>query len=259
MEGKMSENERLRLAFPLCDELNFICEHLRACGFEVPDLSMPGLHKIGDPLECGYSFEIFRLDPSDVGTYVEHAISHLGVMSTDLLRETQSEVWRPYTFPFGQYPMVFAAPRGESFASLSTRPQVRIATPYPMLAREVFAHRGVPVEVIDVADSYTACLLGLADAFVDRLVDPSPMFEHDFRVLEVLEHSRLKLIVNRALGSRRRIAIQALIKALEENQPRAPEPVEVPFEMRDEFEPGPYLEFDNGDGRGLGDQKSEVG
>lgn len=242
----MTVGDTLRLAVPVCDELDAICAHFRTCGFQMPDLEMPGLHEVDDPLGCGYSFEIFRLDPYDVGTYVEHAISHLGVMSTDLLRETESQVWRPYTFPFGQYPMVFAAPRGESFASLSSQPHVRIATPYPMLAREVFAQRGMPVEIIDVSDSYTACLLGLADAFVDRLVDPSPMFEHDFRVLEVLEHRRLKLVVNRALGSRRRIAIQALVKSLTEHQPETPEPVEIPYEVQDEFAPGPYLHWDNG-------------
>lgn len=238
--------EQLRLAFPSCEEFDDLCDHFRACGFEIPDLRMPGLHQVEDPLECGYSFEIFRLDHSDVGTYVEHAISHIGVMSTDLLRETESEVWRPYTFPFGQYPMVLAAPRGESFASLSTTPHVRIATPYPMLAQEVFAERGMNVEVVPVSDSYTACLLGLADAFIDRLVDPAPMFEHDFRVLEVLQHTRLKLIVNRALGSRRRIAIQTLVKCLKQNQPTTPEPIKIPFEVRDEFSPGHYLEWDNG-------------
>lgn len=253
----MTREKRLRLALPVCDQLDAICEHFRSFGFEIPDLDMPGLHELGDPLECGYDFEVFRIDRADVGTYVEHAISHIGVMNTDLLRETESEVWRPYTFPFGQYPMVFAAPRGESFASLSSRPHVSIATPYPMLAREVFSQRGMTVEVVDVSNSYTACLLGLADAFVDRLADPAPMLEHDFRVLEVLEQSRLKLVVNRALGSRRRIAIQALVKALEDNQPEAPEPIEIPFEMQDEFAPGPYMEWDND--AEVGNQASETG
>lgn len=241
----MTRSERLRLALPVCEELDQICDHFRDCGFEIPDLDMPGLHQIDDPVDCGYDFEIFRLDPSDVATYVEHAISHLGVMSTDLLRESESAVWSPYTFPFGEYPMVFAAPRGESFASLSSRPHVRIASPYPKLAQQVFAQRGMPVGVVEVSDSYTACLLGLADAFVDRLVDPAPMYEHDFRVLEVLEHRRLKLVVNRALGSRRRIAIQKLVKQLEHFQPEAPESVEVPFETEDEFAPGPYMQWDN--------------
>lgn len=240
----MSRSLKLRLALPLNAELDPICDHFRACGFNIPDLAMPGLHELGDPIDAGYDFEIFRLAPADVGTYVEHAISHLGVMSTDLLLETGAEVWRPYTFPFGQYPLVFAAPRGESFASLSSRPQVRIATPYPTLARDVFAHRGIPVEVVNVSNSYTACLLGLADAFVDRLIDPTPMHEHDFRVLELLGHARLKLIVNKALGSRRRIAIQKLVQFLHNHAPAPPQEIKIPFETKDEFLPGPYLDWD---------------
>ena len=237
-------NESLRLALPLSDALEDIRSQLQACGFSVPDLTMPGLHHLGDPLNCGYDFEVFRLAPADVGTYVEHAISHIGVISTDLLRETEVAVWRPYTFSFSQYPMVLAAGRGESFASLSTRPRVRVATPYPLLARDVFTHRGIPVEVVNVSDPYTACLLGLADAFVDRLVDPAPMLEHDFRVLEILGHSRLKLVVNPALGSRRRIAIQALVACLEANEPAPAPPIEIPFEDEEALAPSPYLDWD---------------
>ncbi|MFW6292885.1 MAG: hypothetical protein ACOC7V_11240, partial [Spirochaetota bacterium] len=87
-------------------------------------------------------------------------------------RENEIQVWRPYSFPFGRYPLILAAPRGETIASLSSRPLIRIATPLPNLTREVFASRGMAVNVVPVGDSVTACLLGLADGFVDRLVDP---------------------------------------------------------------------------------------
>ncbi|RAL21573.1 hypothetical protein DL240_12000 [Lujinxingia litoralis] len=244
----MTQRQTLRLALPMSAELNAIVAQFRACGFQLPELDMPGLHHVGDPLGCGFEFEVFPLAPADVGTYVEHAISHLGVMSTDLLNETGVEVWRPYTFPFGRYPLILAAPKGESFGSLSSRPQARIATPYPQLAREVFAHRGMSVEVVNVSDTYTACLLGLADAFIDRLVDPAPMHEHDFRALEVLGYSQLKLVVNRALGSRRRIAIQSLVACLQA-QKVGPQPlVDIPFDDEDEHAPGPFLEWDEDGG-----------
>ncbi|TXD38466.1 hypothetical protein FRC98_06175 [Lujinxingia vulgaris] len=244
----MTQRQSLRLALPMSAELDAIVEQLRACGFALPDLDMPGLHHVGDPLGCGFDFEVFPLAPADVGTYVEHAISHLGVMSTDLLNETGVEVWRPYTFAFGRYPLILAAPKGETFASLSSRPLARIATPYPALAREVFAHRGMNVEVVNVSDTYTACLLGLADAFVDRLEDPAPMHEHDFRAIDVLGHSQLKLVVNRALGSRRRIAIQALVKCLQAQPVAAPPVIDIPFDDEDEQLPGPFLEWDEDSG-----------
>ncbi|MFU8803794.1 MAG: ATP phosphoribosyltransferase [Bradymonadaceae bacterium] len=230
----MTKRERLRIALPNCAELELISDQFRACGFPVPDLSNPGLHLITDPFECGFDFEIFRLDPADVGTYVEHAISHIGVMSTDLLRETDAEVWRPLTFPFGKHPLILAAPRGESIVSLSARPQIRIATPFPNLTRDLFAHRGLTMEVLNVSDSATACLLGLADAFVDRLIDPNTLLDQDFRVVELLGHARLKLVVNRALGARRRIAVQDLISSLKANESGPPPEIDIPFDDEDE-------------------------
>lgn len=227
--------DRLRIALPKSKELDLIRAQFRACGFEIPELTTPGLQFIRDPIGCGFDFEVFRLSPGDVGTYVEHAISHIGVISTDVLRESGAEVWRPLTFPYGKYPLVFAAPRGESIASLSARPQIRIATPFPNFTREMFAHRGMAVEVVKVTDSVTACLLGLADGFVDRLLDPAVLLEQDFRVVEHLGDTRLKLIVNRASWSRRRIAIEMLVQCLKAHQPPAPPEIAIPFDDEDDL------------------------
>ncbi len=230
----MIRRERLRIALPKCAELPAITAQFRACGFPLEERSSAGLQLIKDPIDCGFDFEVFRLAPADVGTYVEHGISHVGIMGTDLLRESEAEVWRPLTFRYGKYPLVFAAPRGESISSLYARPQIRIATPYPRYVRALFAHRGISAEIVSVADSATACLLGLADAYIDRLLAPQPLSDQGFHVVEVLGYTRLKLVVNRACWSRRRIAIQKLIQLLEEQHPEAPPEIEIPFDDDDD-------------------------
>lgn len=239
-ESSMNQSQRLRIALPKSDEFEDICAHLRACGFELPSPIGPGLHRVDNPLSGDCDFEIFCIDPSDVGTYVEHGIAHIGVMSTDLIRENGIQVWRPFSFPFGRYPLVLAAPKGESIASLSARPLIRIATPLPNVTREVFASRGMAVNVVPVADSVTACLLGLADGYVDRLVDPDVMVRHGFRAVEALGHASLKLIVNRACGSRWRKTIRELIEALESHQPLQSTEIDIPFdnEVDSPEEPG---------------------
>jgi ATP phosphoribosyltransferase len=168
-------------------------------------------------------------------------------MSTDLIRENGVQVWRPFPFAFGKYPLVLAAPRGETIASLSSRPLIRIATPLPNVTREIFASRGMAVNVVPVADSVTACLLGLADAYVDRLVQPEVMVRQGFRVVEALGNASLKLIVNRACGSRRRKTIRQLIEALEATQPPAPTPIDIPFDGDEfeDFEDGPEFDLAN--------------
>lgn len=232
----MNQSNRLRIALPRSDEFTAICAHLRACGFELPSPLGPGLHRVDNPFGGDYGFEFFGIDPADVGTYVEHGIAHIGVMSTDLIHENGIRVWRPYSFPYGKYPLVLAAPKGESIASLSARPLIRIATPLPNFTREVFASRGMAVNVVPVADSVTACLLGLADGYVDRLVEPEVMVKHGFRALEALGHASLKLVANRACGARRRAAIGELIGALEANQPASPAEIDIPFDT-EELEP----------------------
>ena len=223
----------LRIALPRSGELPEICAHFRSCGFDLPDPLEPGLHRLSNPLNGGLRYEVFSIAPNDVGTYVEHGISHTGVMSTDLARENDVQVWRPYSFPFGRYPVVLAAPRGETISSLSARPQIRIATPLPNFTRELFATRGMSVEVVPVADSVTACLLGLADGYVDRLTDPSMVVQQGFRVVEALGRASLKLVVNSACGARRREAILGIIERLEDNAPEAPPPIDIPFDDED--------------------------
>ena len=92
------------------------------------------------------------------------------------------------------------------------------------------------VNVVPMADSVTACLLGLADGYVDRLCDPGIMLDHGFRAVEALGNASLKLIANRACGAKRRAAIRRLIEALEEHQPEAPPDINIPFDG-EEFEP----------------------
>ena len=239
----MKQTEPLRIALPKSDELEDICAHFRACGFELPSPIGPGLHRLDNPLSGEYDVEVFCIDSADVGTYVEHGIAHIGVMSTDLIRENGIQVWRPFSFPFGKYPLVLAAPKGETIASLSARPLIRIATPLPNVTREVFASRGMAVNVVPVADSVTACLLGLADGYVDRLVEPEVMVRQGFRAVEALGHASLKLIVNRACGSRRRKTIRALIEALEDSQPPSPTEIDIPFDG-EEYEPPGAAEFE---------------
>ncbi len=124
-----------------------------------------------------------------------------------------------------------AALKGQSLENLTARPVLRLATPLPGFTREWFASRGITIDVVTVSDSAeTAVLLGLADAWVDRLTQPERMVKQGFRVVEALGHTYLKLIVNNACGSRRRAAIKRFIEQLNATQPPAPAPISIPFD-----------------------------
>ena len=225
--------DRLRLALPDSSELDAICRHLRACGFDLPDLTLPGLHRVEDPLGTGAHFDVFKLAPADVGTYVEHGIAQLGVISTDLIREADAQVWRPFTFSYGNYPLVLAAPQGLTLDHLSSRPIMRLATSLPELTRRLFTARGMSIEVVPVEDSATACLLGLADGYVDRMTSPHTLTDQGFRVLEVIGQAHLKLTLNRTCYTSRRSTISELIHRLYVHQPPEPDQLTIPFDIDD--------------------------
>ena len=226
---------RIRVALPRGRELEPLIEHFAGAGFDLSELREgSSLLDAGDPLESGFEFEFVKLSPADVGTYVEYGICHAGVLSTDLIGEREVNVWRPFTFNFGSYPLVLAALRGQNLETLLAKPVLRPATSIPRFAKQWFSVRGIPTEIVEVVDSSpTAVILGLADCWVDRLTDPDRVVEQGFRVVEAMGQSYLKLVVNPAAASRRRAAIRVLIKALEDNLLEPPPPIDIPFDLED--------------------------
>lgn len=224
-------SDLLRMAFPKFDRIRAIESWFSRAGFPITGLSRPGLHRAGDPWDTGMDLECFAVSHADVGTYVERGIAQLGIMEANKIRETGCRVWSPFTFPFGRYPVVFAAPKGQSLQRLTGRPVLRLATTYPELAREWFRENGIPVELVPVSDSPdTAVLLGLADAFVGDIDETHELVSHGFHVVDVLGYTQLKLVVNRACGDGRRTAIRKMIEAFKRVPIQAQKPVDIPFE-----------------------------
>ena len=54
-------SSRLRLALPQGRDLDVICDHLRTCGFDLPELDSPGLYPVEDPSGSGVGFDIFKM------------------------------------------------------------------------------------------------------------------------------------------------------------------------------------------------------
>jgi len=231
----MKATDRLRFALPRCDDLPSLESHLGSCGFELPEETESfEVHRFEDPFDDELDFEIFTLSQDDIGTYVQRGIVQLGVLSTEVLYEREVDVWRPFTFNFGSYPIILGARRGQTLSSLTRGPAVRLATPIPRYTREWFTQRGFEVEVIPVSENvHEAVALGLADGFVDRLTDPDDLVESGFRALERLGTTHLKLVANNASSARRRSTIGRLIQRLEATKPESPPPISIPFDNED--------------------------
>ncbi len=222
----------IRLALPANECLPQLKAQFGACGLDLQALDETVVLELPDIIEA--PLEVLLLPDADVGTYVERGVVQAGVVSTHLLHERDFDVWRPYTFEFGRYPIVLASRRGQTLASLTARPLLRLATPIPKFTREWFVARGFNIEVIPVDSSpRKAVILGLADGFVDRLVSAEDLTNFDFHALERMGKTSLKLVVNSALSAASRKAIQSLILKLEEQRPHDVPEVSIPFDIED--------------------------
>jgi ATP phosphoribosyltransferase len=161
-----------------------------------------------DSGRCRFIF----VKPTDVPVYVEHGIADCGIVGRDVLLESEADVLQPLALNAGRCCIAVAARAGASLGGLGV---VRVATKYPRIATAHFGARGIPVEMIELSGSVElAPLLGLADCIVDLVETGRTLNENGLELLEVIEESTARLIVNRASYQLKAAAIGELINSL---------------------------------------------
>ena len=157
-------------------------------------------------------YRFIFVKPSDVPVYVEHGIADCGIVGRDVLLESEADLLQPLTLEIGRCSIVVAALTG---VSLSDVGMLRVATKYPCIAAAHFGARGRPVEIIELSGSVElAPLLGLADCIVDLVETGRTLRENGLNVIEVINESTGRLVVNRASYQLKAEAIGSLIGAL---------------------------------------------
>ncbi len=155
------------------------------------------------------------IDEADIPTYVEHGVVDLGVVRTHVLRETDVEVYRPFTFDVEVGQMALVAPQELELEGLIERPLLRVATRCRLFGRDYFLSRGWNVELVPIAhDVLLAPLLGLADAALIFNDDPRALSERGLHVVDEIGASHAKLIANRTTGRKRMRIIERLCQLL---------------------------------------------
>jgi ATP phosphoribosyltransferase len=160
-------------------------------------------------------YRLVFVKPVDVPVYVEHGIADCGVVGRDVLLESGADLLQPLTLGIGCCRIAVAA-LGPSFpgpSSLSDCGMLRVATKYPRIAARHFGSRGVPVEIIELSGSVElAPVLGLA---VDLVETGRTLRENGLHIVEVINESTARLVVNRASYQLKARVISQLIAALD--------------------------------------------
>ncbi len=151
------------------------------------------------------------LKPDDVPTYVEYGAADLGICGRDVLLERLSDVYQPLDLEIGKCRMVVAG-----VAQRPPPPGVpRVATKYPRIATEHFAHRGIQADVIHVQGSVElAPLTGLSDLIVDLVETGATLVQNGLEEREDVAQISSMLIANRSAYKLHQDRVRELVDLL---------------------------------------------
>lgn len=139
--------------------------------------------------------------PTDIPTYVEHGAADLGIVGKDSIQEAGKNLYELVDLKFGFCRFVVAAPRKvlDQEGRYNWKQGIRIATKFPVIAREYLAKKGIQGEIIKLHGNIElAPSVGLADVIVDIVSTGRTLKENDLVALEEIGTASARLIVNRA-------------------------------------------------------------
>ena len=145
-----------------------------------------------------HKLKFFLAKGPDVPTYVEYGAADLGVVGSDIIEEEQRRVIELFDLGFGKCRMCVCGPK-EAKDLLLHREQIRVATKYPVIAKDYFHNK--KYQTVDIIKLNGSVELGpiveLSDVIVDIVETGSTLRENGLDVLEEICPISSRLIVNR--------------------------------------------------------------
>lgn len=190
-------NERY-LTFALCkgrlaDRTLELLEKAGITCTELKDKNTRKLIFVNEELKLKF----FLAKGPDVPTYVEYGAADIGVIGKDVLLETGRKVHEVLDLGFGKCKMCVCGPP-RSRNSLDNRELIRVATKYPVIAKDYFYNtRHQTVEIIKLNGSIElAPIVGLSEVIVDIVETGSTLRENGLEVLQEVCPLSARMIVN---------------------------------------------------------------
>ena len=162
--------------------------------------------------------KFFLAKGPDVPTYVEYGAADLGVVGSDIIDEEQRRVTELLDLGFGKCRMCVCGPKDAS-ALLLHREQIRVATKYPVIAKDYFHNK--KYQTVDIIKLNGSVELGpiveLSDVIVDIVETGSTLRENGLDVLEEICPISSRLIVNRVSMKMQKERIEKLVEDIKAN------------------------------------------
>ncbi len=160
-----------------------------------------------------HKLRFFLAKGPDVPTYVEYGAADLGVVGSDIIEEEQRRVIELLDLGFGKCRMCVCG-RKEAKELLMHREQIRVATKYPVIAKDYFHNK--KYQTVDIIKLNGSVELGpiveLSDVIVDIVETGSTLRENGLDVLEEICPISSRLIVNRVSLKMQKERIEKLVE-----------------------------------------------
>jgi ATP phosphoribosyltransferase len=151
----------------------------------------------------------------DVPTYVEYGAADIGVVGRDTILEENRNVYEVLDLGYGKCRMCVCGPASAA-ALLQNHERIRVATKYPLIAKEYFNNRKhQSVDIIKLNGSVElGPIVELSDVIVDIVETGSTLRENGLVVLEEICPLSARMIVNPVSMQMQNKAITDLVNRL---------------------------------------------
>ena len=204
----------MRLALPKGRNLSTALAAFREAGLRLDGVDVQA-RQLRRRLE-DEDLEVLMLKDWDLPLYVEHGIADFGVVGADVLDETDGDLLVPARFKAGGCRLSLIGRSGEIPEAGA---QIRLATKYPNLARQLVATRSWGAEIFKLSGSVElGPLLELSEMALDIVQTGDTLRDNDLVEIEVIKQIQPCLVVNRASYQRHRQRLNELLRRLEEKE-----------------------------------------
>ena len=143
----------------------------------------------------GEEVRYFWAKPSDVSVYVERGAADIGVAGSDILVESNCDVYELLDLDIGKCRMAVASKNGFKY---NPNKVLKIATKFPNTASAFFRSRNMDVEIIKLNGSIElAPILGMSDVIVDIVETGTTLKENGLSCIEDISNISARLISNK--------------------------------------------------------------
>ena len=167
--------------------------------------------KTNDP-----EIELVFVRAEDIPDFVAGESTDLGITGYDLVCESASDVVELLDLSYGFTRTVVAASEKTGIKSVrDIKTGVRVATEFPMTAKQYFAKKGIKVELVDVTGAAEISpLIGLADLIVDITSTGTTLRAHGLKIIDTILESSARLIANRQSLKKKKAKIDDIVTAI---------------------------------------------